>query len=258
MLRASGDRAQSLAIAAAVKGPANTWLQGVAREQQDWVRVLAEQEAKAANPRAELHRLAVRGMAYRLANKPAQADEEFKQMITQAPNDDVWFGAKALLLNDRPVEALELLKPGLKPMKIDSPAPAAIHRGAGGIRPDLRIASVPLTNDSGVAQQRLRVGYKRGSERLPQQQRTEAAAIDEEIATHIATILELEPTDVAALMKLMMAPKARKSVVTALRPADPTSVGTANSPPAMNVAGVPLIVTSVGSLKRRMMPCDCR
>ena len=49
--------------------------------------------------------------------------------------------------------------------------------------------------------------------------------------------------------KLMIAPKARKSVVTALSPAQPTMVGTANSPPAMNVAGRPLSVTSVGSLQ---------
>ena len=38
----------------------------------------------------------------------------------------------------------------------------------------------------------------------------------------------------------MIAPKARKSVVTAFRPTLPTIVGTANSPPATNVAGRPL------------------
>jgi tetratricopeptide (TPR) repeat protein len=130
LLRASGDKTQGLEIAASVKAPTNTWLQGAAREEHDWLRVAELQSAKAANPRAELFRLATRGTAFRLANKPAEANAEFQQLKTQAPNDDVWFAAKVFLLNDRPADALELLQPGLRPMAFDLLVQRQEHQAA--------------------------------------------------------------------------------------------------------------------------------
>jgi hypothetical protein len=46
-----------------------------------------------------------------------------------------------------------------------------------------------------------------------------------------------------------MVPKPRKEVVAAPIPPRPTAVGTANSPPDRKVAGLPLIVTRVGSAR---------
>lgn len=148
MLRATDDRAQALAIAASVKVPANTWLPGVAREQQDWQRLIDLHADKAANPRLELYRLALRGTAFRLARKPAEADVEFEALKSQAPNDDVWFAAKALLLNDRPEEALALLKPGLKPMAFDLLVQRQEHQAAldlVGIKDDTKFDAGWLT-----------------------------------------------------------------------------------------------------------------
>lgn len=152
MLRASGDKAQALAVAAGTKAPTNTWLQGVAREQQDWLRLVELHADKAPNPRAELHRLAVRGTAFRLANKSAEANEAFQQLKTLAPNDDVWFAAKGLLLNDRPSDALELLQPGLKPMAFDLLTQRQDHQAAldlVGIKDDTKFDAAWLSGLTG-------------------------------------------------------------------------------------------------------------
>jgi tetratricopeptide (TPR) repeat protein len=156
LLRAQGEGTQALTVATSIDAPKNAWVQGLAREQRDWLRFADLHGEKATAPRMELYRLAIRGTAYRLANKQAEAEAEFEQIKTLAPGEDVWFGAKSLLLNDRPVEAIELLQPGLKPMAFDLLVQRQEHQAAldlVGITDNTRFDAkwfASLSNQQGV------------------------------------------------------------------------------------------------------------
>lgn len=119
LLRAEGKHEQALATAASAKLNSPALLQGLSREQGDWPRLAKLHETKVANVRLESHRLALRGAAFRLADELENANTAFDQLIAHAASDDVWYAAKALLLNDRPKEAIKLLEPGLRPMAFD-------------------------------------------------------------------------------------------------------------------------------------------
>ncbi len=152
LLRAGGERAKALKIAASVNAPATLLLQGLSREQSDWPRLLGFYAEKGANPSAELHRLATRGLVYRMMGDAKQADNAFQQLIAQAPSADVWFASKALLLNDRPQEALELLRPGLRPMAFELLMQRQDHAAAlelAGIKDDTKFDAAWLNTLTG-------------------------------------------------------------------------------------------------------------
>jgi tetratricopeptide (TPR) repeat protein len=119
LLRAQGQHEQALAVASAATFTTPALLQGLSREQGDWARLLKLHETKVANVRLESHRLALRGMAFRLAQDVGSANTAFEQLTAHAASDDVWYAGKALLLNDRPGEAIKLMSPGLQPMAFD-------------------------------------------------------------------------------------------------------------------------------------------
>lgn len=120
LLRAKGEKQKALEIAAAVKAPSPQFLQGLAREQGDWERLLGYYHEKLTPSRVELHRLGIRATILRLAGQTDATDQAFAELFAAAPNDDVWYAGKVALLNDRPAEALTLLEnTGLRPMAFD-------------------------------------------------------------------------------------------------------------------------------------------
>ena len=120
LLRASGNKAKALEVAAVLKTPSPLFLQGLAREQHDWQRLLNTYATKADVPRVEMYRLAMRASCYRLTGDQKLADEALQAVYAAAPSDDIWYAAKVALLNDKPADALKLLSDsGLQPMAFE-------------------------------------------------------------------------------------------------------------------------------------------
>lgn len=120
MLRAQGNNAKALEIAASVKAPAPLFLQGLCREQHDWQQLLGFYNEKSTLPRAELFRLGQRVTILRLAGPPAAAEKELAELFAAAPTDDIWYAGKVALINDRPTEAAKLFETnGLLPMAFE-------------------------------------------------------------------------------------------------------------------------------------------
>ncbi len=144
LLRAKGEKAKALDVAANLKAPTPLFLQGLAREQRDWQRLLGFYNEKSTVARAELYRLALRATCLRLAGQ-AEADPTFQELFTAAQSEDVWYAGKVALLNDRPAEALSLLAAnGLRPMAFDLLVQQQRHAEAlklAGITDDVELDS---------------------------------------------------------------------------------------------------------------------
>jgi Flp pilus assembly protein TadD len=157
LLRAKGEKGKALEVAANVKAPTQLFLQGLAREQGDWQRLLGYYNEKSTVSRTELYRLAIVGTCQRLAGQAADADQTFKNLFTAGASEDVWYSGKVALLNDRPAEALTLFETnGLRPMAFDLLVQQQRHAEAlklAGITDDVELDSPwlgSLTGDKSV------------------------------------------------------------------------------------------------------------
>lgn len=152
LLRAKGEKAKALEVAATVKAPSPLFLQGLAREQGDWQRLLGFYNDKSTVARAELYRLGIRATCQRLAGQ-AEADQTFKDLFAAALSEDVWYAGKVALLNDRPAEALALFEAnGLRSMAFDLLVQQQRHAEAlrvAGITDDVELDSPWLSSLTG-------------------------------------------------------------------------------------------------------------
>jgi predicted Zn-dependent protease len=113
LFRANGDLPS--AVEAAKRAEVDDLTDHLLGEAGDWKR-LAERKA-AADPGNEVERLAYRATYYRLAGQKKEMDETLaalRKLVEAAPPDDVkhFSVAKALLLNGRTAEGLEVLNKG--------------------------------------------------------------------------------------------------------------------------------------------------
>lgn len=107
LLRAKGDLAG--AKAAAEQSHDDRLLEGILLEQNDW-KTLASRHARDGEEDRSIEKFAFRAAYQRLSHQTDAAASTL-DLLTRLPtvNDDPWPRAKALLLNDRPKQAIDLL-----------------------------------------------------------------------------------------------------------------------------------------------------
>jgi tetratricopeptide (TPR) repeat protein len=119
VLRAQGETEKVLQLLNS--GPIDPhYAAAIHREQRRWDDLEATLgKVTSKNTREMLFYRATRSALHRLRGEDEQARELLKTMTDQAKTEDCWYGAKALLLNEQPIPAVELLREGLQPMAFD-------------------------------------------------------------------------------------------------------------------------------------------
>jgi predicted Zn-dependent protease len=113
LLRAKGDVDGALALADQLKRP--EWAAGLLEEQGRWMELAGREDALSGHQPSE--RLGFKAAYQRLAGQKKELEETLAEIRKSAEGKDpgsteVWHAAKALFLNDRPEDALALLKKG--------------------------------------------------------------------------------------------------------------------------------------------------
>ncbi|WP_425614105.1 hypothetical protein NA78x_003960 [Anatilimnocola sp. NA78] len=128
--RAQGNTQKALEVILA--GPSDPKLAAALfREQGQWPAAL-EQLTKAPSKvtRELLAEQALEAAFQRLRGDLPQSLAVLEKLSAQSKTEDVWFGAKTMLLNERPQQATELLKDGLQPLAFDLLSQRQEHQAA--------------------------------------------------------------------------------------------------------------------------------
>lgn len=154
--RAGGKPEQAIkAISAGPIDPA--YAAAIFREERRWDDMQAQlAKVTSKNTREMLFERATRAALHRLRGEEDQATSVLKALSDQAQTEDCWYGAKALLLNERPREAIELLRDGLQPLAFEVLVQRQEHQAAlelANIQDDTRFDAAwlnGLTGQKGV------------------------------------------------------------------------------------------------------------
>ncbi|QDU28753.1 hypothetical protein ETAA8_38580 [Anatilimnocola aggregata] len=139
MYRAGGNDKKALEVIQ--RGPSDAKLVvAMYREQMQWDQARASISPLPNKvPRDTMADSALQAALARLSGKATDSLEATQAFSKLVKTEDVWFGAKTLLLNERPQLALDLLKDGLQPMAFDLLSQLQQHQEAldlAGIKDD--------------------------------------------------------------------------------------------------------------------------